>query len=1104
MAWWNPWKKNNPEPAPAPGQRQRSYAGARVSRLENDWITSSSSADTEIWSSLRLLRNRARQLVRDNDYAGCALRKIVNSVDGTGIGLQSQVRMRRGDRLDENLNTQIEELWKLSCQAKHIDVSGQLCFADIERLALRSVVESGEVLIRIHEGFATNHPIPFALEIIEPDQLIDNHSICSATPGNYIRMGVEMDRWRCPQAYWIYPYHPGDIQASPLLDNRRPERVPAREILHLFVVNRPGQTRGITWFHTALTRMRQLGAYEEAELIAARAQAAVMGFIQTPDVDVYGEGDEGDQVDVLEPGTVKTLAPGETFSGFSPTRPGDSFDPFVRMMLRGMAAGLGLSYESLSHDFTNTSYSSARVSMIDERDHWKILQSWFTRNFHQPIFERWLEIAVLSGALSLPGYEANPRYYNQPRWCCRGWQWVDPKNEIAATKEAIAIGMTSLSAEVAEMGGDLEEVLEQRRREMQLAQDKGIVLDFGADIKIMDPGSGPPPLVANIGVGGTQALLSFFQQLSQSGLPKDNVVNILVAVFGIDKEIAGSMVPDAGLKPLDKGDAATDETPAEPTNPETQAVVDQFFGEENPPVEGEGRSIDYQDLEATSVTQIRAAIALVNDPTLLPDQKLGNLEQMEQALRSDLLVIQGLTEAISVDDPHSFVSLIRSLEDIRDEQVGLWFTEAQRATGKPKNCKNSKACGNSCVAKTKKCKSDLPKPAPEAAKATTKAKSTAKTKKATSSTATTADSTNVSAASAKTTPKKTGGKASDKSAEDKAIIVPELHDFYDFAKSKNGLTASEQKRVSELLDIEDLNKFQVSKVAKLQKDGLTPVEAAAFEGYIGGSYKEMNSALYNSKIERETSPSDWEDQMLVNKAALSAMKKIPPTTEADIQKTIETLAGGDSQGYKPGDYMIRHENIPNLESYLAKHREAMESGKPLIKEQFLSTTFKQDGLIGFSADANVEVRIKAKLDGTGNSVLVDKYKNKAFESEVLFKPMTSFKITSVEIVPDQIVTETYFKPSPKAEKFNATDSAFSVAEDSAMLFGGGFVSNFKTQLQISNIDPKEFAKELEGGKITKKAVNNYLEKNKIYKDEREEGTRESIIPGSNTIVMEEI
>ena len=92
-------------------------------------MTSSTSADAEINSSLVRLRNRSRQLVRDNAYARQALRAIATNVIGHGIRLQAQVPMQRGGgRLDERLNRQIETAWDRWCRPETCHTAGRLSF----------------------------------------------------------------------------------------------------------------------------------------------------------------------------------------------------------------------------------------------------------------------------------------------------------------------------------------------------------------------------------------------------------------------------------------------------------------------------------------------------------------------------------------------------------------------------------------------------------------------------------------------------------------------------------------------------------------------------------------------------------------------------------------------------------------------------------------------------------------------------------------------------------------------------------------------------------------------------------------------------------------
>jgi lambda family phage portal protein len=146
-------------------------------------------------------------------------------------------------------------------------------------------------------------------------------------------------------------------------------------------------------------------------------------------------------------------------------------------MLRGMAAGVGCSYESISRDFSQTNYSSSRLSLLEDRDHWRALQQFLIENLHQPVFEAWLEMAVLGGALNLPFYETDPERYRAIRWMPRGWAWVDPAKEVQAYKDAVRCGFKTLGEVVAEQGGDLEELLMARAAELAMTDDLDLTFD---------------------------------------------------------------------------------------------------------------------------------------------------------------------------------------------------------------------------------------------------------------------------------------------------------------------------------------------------------------------------------------------------------------------------------------------------------------------------------------------------------------------------------------------------------------------------------------------------------------------------------------------------
>jgi len=480
--------------APARAPKKRSFAGAAFNRTLSDWILASTSADAEVRMGLRTLRNRARSLVRDNDYAKNACRVITNNVVGTGIDLQTQVMMRRKvngkAKLDDAVNDAIEAEWRSWCRPGNCDVTGGISFGELQRLVVGALPQSGEILVRkVRQKFGKSR-VPFALEVIESDQLVDEWNGRVTPDGNEVRMGVEVDQFKRPVAYWLYPRHPGDFQFVPgQIQTNRLIRVPAEEVYHLYVRERPGQSRGVPWFHTTITRLRHMGGYEESEVIAARASAAVMGFIQSPEVadptdPASGADDvvDGERVYDFEPGLIKELAPGEAFNGWNPTRPNANADPFLRLMLRGVAAGIGCSYEAISKDYSQSNYSSSRLALLDDRDNYRVIQNWLVDHFLQQIYEDWLEAAVLSGALSSTmfpeffGQGAAERYCTV-RWKLRGWDWIDPFKEVQADKLAVRSGLMSLQDALAKRGVDVEDVFKQRRQELDMQADYDLVLE---------------------------------------------------------------------------------------------------------------------------------------------------------------------------------------------------------------------------------------------------------------------------------------------------------------------------------------------------------------------------------------------------------------------------------------------------------------------------------------------------------------------------------------------------------------------------------------------------------------------------------------------------
>jgi lambda family phage portal protein len=472
------------EAAPTRKTVQRSYASARGSRLTSGFgSANNSSANSELHLNLEKLRSRSRQLIRDSAYAKRAKKIVVDNVIGTGIGMQAEVRSSR-DGLRTTVNDAIEKAWLDWCKADSCHVGGRLHFCDIERQAMGQVFEAGEVLIRLHPRPFGDSSIPLALELIEPERLIaDYNEPGPIGQGSRMIQGVEVDEYYRPVAYWLHRLHPGELR-SDLKAQDRVERVPADQIMHLALVDRWPQVRGEPWMHAVINKLADISGYTEAEIVAARAASMYVGLIESPDDTAsFGEEQEDGTYQLpLEPGMFEKLRPGEHMNFVSPNRPNAALDPFLRYMLREMAAGVGTSYESLSRDYSQSNYSSSRLALLEDRDTWRALQGWFIRSFRERLHTVWMQRASLAMAIEgvpLSEYATTPDKFAAVSFKPRGWSWVDPTKEVEAYKEAVKAGFTTVADVIAESGGgkDMTEVLQQRRRELDEMEELDLEFD---------------------------------------------------------------------------------------------------------------------------------------------------------------------------------------------------------------------------------------------------------------------------------------------------------------------------------------------------------------------------------------------------------------------------------------------------------------------------------------------------------------------------------------------------------------------------------------------------------------------------------------------------
>jgi len=212
-------------------ERERQYAAGKAKVHGGNWAPSDQGVNDEISSSIKPMRGRARQLIRDMPAMATAVNRLVEFTVGPEIILQCRVKDAITGKLDKRINQQIED--SFAFWQDEADEAGRLHFSEMVQLACRNEVETGEYIYLKKRNFASNRYLPFCLSALEPDQFSDYSADLS--PGNEIHRGVEYD----PRTSASIAYH-----LSPLTNSLRPMdvvRVPKEQAILGFKTLRPGQ-----------------------------------------------------------------------------------------------------------------------------------------------------------------------------------------------------------------------------------------------------------------------------------------------------------------------------------------------------------------------------------------------------------------------------------------------------------------------------------------------------------------------------------------------------------------------------------------------------------------------------------------------------------------------------------------------------------------------------------------------------------------------------------------------------------------------------------------------------------------------------------------------
>lgn len=437
----------------------RGYDAAAVGRNTAGWRTTGSSADAEIAGAGPLLRDRSRELNRNEPNAHKILSAFVNNAVGSGIRVS----------FDNKKAQKLWDQWITECDTAH-----GLDFYGLTWLVAMSAAESGEVLARKRPRMVRDKlTVPLQVEVMEGDFIASYENRMTENGGRVVS-GIEFDPIGRRTGYWLYPYHPGDAFGPVGVSGLTPKVIPAADIAHVYEATRPGQTRGVPMLAAIMRVAHDLNMYDSAHLKNKTVQSFVCAVVTNDDpldegfgVEFAGSPTDGsDPVRGLESGAVILARGGKQVAFNNPTQT-SGYSEFKVDRKHDIAAGGLTPYELATGDLSRVNYSSIRAGLIEYR---RLISSWRDRVLI-PLWVKvvvgwFLDAAIAAGALAPGNYAFK---CHAPKF-----EEVDRLKEALANRQLLENGERSLTDIIRSNGDDPATVMDERVEDAKAARKNGL------------------------------------------------------------------------------------------------------------------------------------------------------------------------------------------------------------------------------------------------------------------------------------------------------------------------------------------------------------------------------------------------------------------------------------------------------------------------------------------------------------------------------------------------------------------------------------------------------------------------------------------------------
>ena len=431
------------------------YDGADLGRRGASIRRSAASSETITARTLPALRNGSRDLVRNNPHA----HRGVNAIDANVIGTGIRPRFKRANETVRDL----QDLALDALETPLIDAAGQQNYYGLQSLICKTVVESGECLV-VRQWVRDSFPL--RVQVLEPEFLDTSRDTYPMRGGERTSQGITYDSNGRRVGYWIYPEHPGGK-----LRQVESTFVPARDVIHIYRMERPGQIRGIPWLAPVMLRSADFSDYEEAQLVRQKIASCFVATVNDAQAPLPGTSqDSEERIEEVEPGMIIRTSP-TSQTTFGQPQPITDYKDYAKVSLRAIAAGLGVGYEALTGDLEGVNFSSGRMGWLEFQ---RNIDKWRWHTFigcgFTPMMGWFLDAAALTG-IDVSGVRVR---HNPPKR-----EMISPEREVPARVKELASGQRTLREHVEQVSGrDLEEHLDEMREVQEMVEERGLNLDW--------------------------------------------------------------------------------------------------------------------------------------------------------------------------------------------------------------------------------------------------------------------------------------------------------------------------------------------------------------------------------------------------------------------------------------------------------------------------------------------------------------------------------------------------------------------------------------------------------------------------------------------------